>query len=396
VDAVAEVLARFHAAQGLGRPAPWSAEQWQARTAAPMRANFDGLRRAPPGCVPPEAVEEASRATEARLAECAPALERRRVEGRAVDGHGDVHLEHVWFEREGEPPHLIDCIEFDEDLRRVDAASEVAFLAMDLAYRGRRDLGERFLRRYAEHTDDYGLFEVVDLFAAYRAAVRAKVAALAAGEEEIEASQREAAAQSARRHLDLARALLVPASPGPLVLVCGTVGVGKSRVAGRLADATGGVVVGSDRTRKRLAGLGPTARAGDALYTPAHTERVYAALRERAAPVVASGRPALIDATFSLRAHREAAREEARRLGARFHVVHVECDARVARERLAARAARGDDPSDAGPDRVAPSRARFEPLEEVPREALHEVRTDRGAEALAASLAAAAEALRAG
>lgn len=395
LDAVADVLARFHAGQGLGRPAPWSAVAWQARTAAPMRANFETLRRAPAGTLPAEEVEAAARATEARLRALAPALEMRRVRGRAVDGHGDVHLEHVWFEDGDAPPRLIDCIEFDDDLRRVDVASEVAFLAMDLRYRGRDDLAARFLRRYAQEADDFHLFEVVDLFAAYRAGVRAKVAVLAAGEEEIEPAQREAAAQSGRRHLDLVGRLLAPRPPGALVLVCGTVGVGKSGVAARLADAVGGVVAGSDRTRKHLAGMEPTERAAEGgLYTPAMTDAVYRVLGERAVSVMRSGRAALLDATFARRAHRRAVGEQARRLGAAFHVVHVDCAPEVVRARLADRTTRGDDPSDAGPERVAPSRQAFEALEAGEADALHEVRTDRGEEALAHRLAAVAEALR--
>ena len=51
---------------------------------------------------------------------------------------------------------LIDCLEFRDDLRQVDAAAEVAFLAMDLRYRGRPKLAERFLRRYAPRLDSYG------------------------------------------------------------------------------------------------------------------------------------------------------------------------------------------------------------------------------------------------
>ena len=39
---------------------------------------------------------------ERALAERADALERRRVEGRVVEGHGDLHLDHVWFETDVE------------------------------------------------------------------------------------------------------------------------------------------------------------------------------------------------------------------------------------------------------------------------------------------------------
>ena len=49
------------------------------------------------------------------------------------------------------------CVEVK---RRIDAAADVAFLAMDLAYRGHAELAELFLGRYAEASDDYDLYRV--------------------------------------------------------------------------------------------------------------------------------------------------------------------------------------------------------------------------------------------
>jgi len=297
-----------------------------------------------------------------------------------VEGHGDVHLQHVWFEAGPEAPLLVDCIEFSAGLRRLDTASEVAFLAMDLAYRGRRDLGERFLRRYAERSDDFGLYGVVDLYAAYRAAVRGKVAGLAARDAAIAAAQRAAAEESAVRHLALAGGLLAEPPVGPLVLLCGTVGSGKSTVAQRLADRLGGAVIASDATRKRLAGLDPEARAGagegQGIYTPEWNEHTYAALLERAAPVLASGRPTLLDATFSAAADRRRARERAAALGAPAWLVEVRCGEAIARQRLSERASAGRDPSDAGPEQLAASLARFESPQEWPPEQRIAVHTD--------------------
>ena len=88
-----------------------------------------------------------------------------------MDGHGDLHLQHVWFETDASEPLVIDCLEFDAGLRRIDAAADIAFAAMDLAYRGRDDLAERFLRVYASERDDFDLYGVVDYFIGYRAAV---------------------------------------------------------------------------------------------------------------------------------------------------------------------------------------------------------------------------------
>jgi len=381
LDLVAERVARFHAEHGLGAPAPFSPQEWLARARAPVLANFDSLAEAKAAFAPPEALRSLRLRSERFLAERAAAFEARRRAGRAVDGHGDLHLQHVWFAGDARDPRVIDCLEFDEGLRRIDAASDVAFLAMDLAYRGERALAERFLRRYAREADDFDLYAVVDFFASYRAAVRAKVAALAARDPGIDPAQRERAGESARRHLELAAALLDPPRRAPLVLVGGVVGSGKTTLAEALADALGGVVVSSDRVRKRLAGLPATARRAEApgqgLYAPAVTEGVYAALLERAAPVLDAGRVAILDATWARAEHRERARRLAagRSVPARFLLAR--CAPEVARERLARRAARGRDASDAGPELHAASVRAFEPLAAWPERERAEVHTDR-------------------
>lgn len=375
LDAVADRLAAFHAAHGLGAPAPFAPDAWRARIEAPVRDNLRLLEPAAGRLFPRATRRQVERRARAFADAHAERFEARRREGRAVDGHGDVHLQHVWFEPGRPEPLLVDCIEFRDDLRRIDAAAEVAFLAMDLQYRGRARLAARFLRRYAAARDDFGLYGVLDYFVSYRAAVRAKVAALAADDEAIDPAQRAAAATSARRHLALAARALAPPRPGALVLMTGLVGSGKSSVAETLADAAGGVVVASDRVRKALAGLAATERGGAArgLYDDAATERVYEALLARAAPIVASGRVAILDATYALERHRAAAQAWARERGVAAAVVEARCKRETALERLAARAAAGDDPSDAGPERLAGSERRYEP----PRDGACVVETDR-------------------
>ncbi len=381
VAAIAARLPPFHDAHTLGSPAPWDAERWLARIAEPVRECFVVLGEG--DCMEAARVAAAAAQAEAALAAGAPHFERRRSDGRAVDAHGDLHLDHVWFEDDGDEPLLVDCLEFSEDLRRIDRASELAFLQMDLAYRGRADLGEFLLADYAGRTDDFGLFRVVDFFAAYRALVRAKVAALATGQATLSAAQRGDARASAVRHLELAESLLEPRSEGAIVLLCGTVGSGKSTVARRMAEAGQGVPVASDRVRKRLAGLEPTARTGagvdEGLYHPEQTRRVYEALFERAEDLVASGRTALLDASFTTRSQRAMARAWAEQRGVRARLIEVRCELEQARQRLEARARAGKDPSDAGPDFLATSLARFEPPEEWPVGDREVVRTDDAA-----------------
>lgn len=376
LDAVAERVAAFHEANRLGTPAPFEPADWLERITRPVADNFASLAEAPRGPIDPALLERARDAALRFERDHGGRFERRRREGRAVDGHGDLHLDHVWFEPGSEAPLLIDCIEFSERLRRIDAASDVAFLAMDLAYRERRAWSERLVRRYARASDDFDLYSVVDYFSAYRAGVRAKVAALSAAEPEIPEAQRRGARESAGRHLELAADALQRRGAGALLLVAGVVGSGKSTLAELAADALDGVVVASDRVRKRLAGLAPAERGGSELYTDDRIASVYTALLERAAPVVESGRVAILDATWARAAQREEAQRWAEARGTTLAVLEARCGKDETLARLARRSREGTDPSDAGPELYARSAGSFEPVREARHAVIHTDATD--------------------
>jgi len=380
IDRIAERLADFHSKHSLGRPAPFASDAWLSRTTAPARANFEALAGAPAELAPPREVEDvrglAAAFVETRRAD----FDARREAGRVVDGHGDLHCEHVWFERDDSEPLMIDCLEFRDDFRRIDAASDAAFLAMDLAYRRRNDLAARFLRRYARASGDYHLFSVVDYFLAYRALVRAKVASLVATDASMSPARRSAASESVRRHLDLAFAFLDKRQPGTLVVTCGTIGTGKTTVAEAMADATGGVVISSDRLRRESSsGAAPAAQApyGRSRYTDAARAAVYEHVFAEAGHVLRSGRVAILDATFSRRAWRGLAAECARRHGSEAALLEVVAPRERVIERLAARAAAANDASEAGPGLYDAMRAEFEDPGEWP--AQRKVRIDTSA-----------------
>ena len=378
LERVATRLARFHEEVGLGRPAPFSTEAWRERNVRPVLECVQPLDETQ--VLDPDRLARLEAIVHERVDALGPAFEARRLAGCAVDAHGDLHLDHVWFETDDAAPLMVDCLEFDEALRRIDRASEVAFLAMDLAYRGRNDLAELFLSTYAAESDDYDLYCVVDYYAAYRALVRAKVAALASNQESVDPAQREAARDSALRHVDLAERLLGSRGEGALLLTCGTVGCGKSSVARARARSAGGVLLSSDRLRKRLAGLDVTDHGerdvDGGLYAPERREAVYEAMLERAERVVASGRVAILDASFTRRADRDRARAWAEERGVEARLVEIRCDPKIAHDRLVARERAGDDPSDAGPDFLATSIERFEAPDEWPAADREVVRTD--------------------
>ncbi len=354
LEATARRIAAFHAQQRLGTPSPFTPEAWRDRIREPVEANFTSLEANRNQAVLDPDLEALRTRARGAFDRSLPSFEARRLAGRAVDGHGDLHLEHVWFEGDDATAHIIDCLEFDDELRRVDAASEVAFLAMDLGFRGRRDLAERWLSAYADAADDFHLYTVVDYFESYRAAVRAKVETIASRDPRIPEAERRAAAVRARERVAFATAALEERPAGRLYLVGGLIGAGKSSVARILAEATQGVVISSDRVRQHDAQARSQGGADGGFaagrYAPAARERIYDEMLLRAHAVVASGRPAVLDASWASARTRERVRRWALEQGSQSVFVEARCGKQETLARLARRQREGRDASEAGPE----------------------------------------------
>jgi len=386
IDAIARRIADFHRDNAL----PVASEERKPllleRTTRAVGDAFELAGRAAPEVIDPRRLATLRAATEGWFDENRALFEARIDAGRIVDGHGDLHLDHIYFESkpgstEADLPIVIDCVEFNAELRCVDVASEMAFPAMDLRYRGRPDLAERLLRQYALESDDYDLYRVVDYFQIYRALVRGGVAAVASADPTIDEKQRSAARASASRHFELAETLLPKDRASSVILTAGSVGTGKSSAAEFLADRLNGVVVASDAVRKHLAGIELRKDAGEAwgegIYDERWNDLVQRALLERARPVIESGRNVILDATFA----RRSARLDARRFAAEHELpiflVHCRCDEETVRDRLRERKSRGGAVSDAGPDDLTESVSRFEALSDWSDADLLEIDTGR-------------------
>jgi predicted kinase len=276
--------------------------------------------------------------------------------GSVRDGHGDLRLDQIYFDEQGRAS-ILDCIEFNDRFRFGDVASDIAFLAMDLENRNRRDLAEYFLAAYARAAGDFDLYLLVDFYESYRAVVRVKVAEIRGAREEAEAYFR--TAQHCLRR--------TPATPW-LVAVGGGIGTGKSTLANRLGEEFARPVIDTDRTRKQMAGLSPSRPGTEApwsgLYDKAHTDRVYGEALRRAGAVLASGRTVVVDATFRSRRHRLAAKKTAADHGARFLFVECRSDPEVCRERLRQRA-QGPGWSDGREEILEDFMRKWEPAEEL-------------------------------
>jgi uncharacterized protein len=334
-------------------------------------ANFTELRALPHQPLPEPLLLALAGAAGRAFAALRPRLLARAEAGHVVDGHGDLHARNICMT---EPPTVYDCIEFEPRFRIGDVATEIAFLVMDLRYRGAPALATAFARAYAGARGDAELPRLLPTLCSYRAMVRAKVAALAAGETELPAEERDRAAHSAVRHLLLAAALQLEAAAPGWIAVCGPPASGKSTLAQALAALAAWPTIATDLCRKQLAGLTETERAGPEHYTAEFSQRTYRKVFADAAAATAGGAPlVLLDGNFPTPAHRIELLAAAAAAGAQVFVVHVDIDAAAALARAQRRATDPQRVSDADPAVTSALHARFEPPgAEVP----HRIRVD--------------------
>ncbi|WP_322754026.1 AAA family ATPase [Frankia sp. Cas3] len=291
-------------------------------------------------------VDEIGRLARQYLAGREPLLARRQHDGRVRDGHGDLLAGDIFCLDDG--PRVLDCLEFDRRLRIGDVLADVAFLAMDLQRLGAPELATTFLAWYGEFSAETHPVSLAELYIAYRAFVRCKVACLrhAQGDREA-ANEARALAHLTLEHLRRGRV--------HLVLVGGLPASGKSTLASRLVDDTdGSVLLRSDVVRKELAGIpadqSAAAPVGAGIYTRAHTEATYDLLLTRARSALEHGETVVLDASWSSAADRARAARLAEETSADLIELRCEVSAEVAATRIARRRCTGGDASDATAD----------------------------------------------
>ena len=219
---------------------------------------------------------------------------------------------------------LLDCLEFDDQLRYVDRIDDAAFLAMDLEFLGRKDLGDYFLERYVAHSADSAPSSLRDFYIAYRAVVRAKVDCVRWLQGKSEA------VVDAARHLAIATRHLETGAIR-LALVGGNPGTGKSTLARALAERVGAQVISTDDVRRELRESGTV--TGDpgvlnaGLYSPDNVATVYEAALRRARVCLTEGQSVILDGTW----RDPQIRAQAHRLASETHSALVElmCTATV-------------------------------------------------------------------
>lgn len=124
--------------------------------------------------LPADVVIRTAAAQDAFLAREAGLLDARVDAGRIVEGHGDLRPEHICL---GPPPAIIDCVEFNREFRLLDAADELAYLAMECERLGAPSVGATLVAHYHVLADDHPPEPLIRFYGSVRAMLRAKLAA---------------------------------------------------------------------------------------------------------------------------------------------------------------------------------------------------------------------------
>ena len=143
--------------------------------------------------------------TDSFTKENTPLFQKRLVDGRIRDCHGDLHAAHICFTND---ICIYDCIEFNDRFRYCDVASEVAFLAMDLDHYGWTDLSLHFVSAYINRSQDKELSELLNFYKCYRAYVRGKVESFKLDDPHISDEEKARVLAVARRYFDLAESYI--------------------------------------------------------------------------------------------------------------------------------------------------------------------------------------------
>ncbi len=331
--------------------------------------------------IPEEAYRYLKEYTDTFLTEFDELFMARVTGGFIRDCHGDVHAEHIILPASGKKNtgketeiEIFDCIEFSERFRFSDTVAEIAFLSMDLDFRGRHDLARILEDSYFGATGDSRGRELINFYKSYRAYIRGKVEGLKFKEPEVAKSDKAEAFFNARHHFHLAlryaacciasrsanrssgvKAYHTEQCVEPmLIIVFGLSGTGKSTLAQRLSRLLGAAHISSDNVRKELAGLGASAHsyAGyeKGIYSPEFTKKTYEEIVLRAKETLGAGQACLLDATFLKKSQIDSARSLAG--GYPFHIIECSAPEEVILKRLSERvvkeSAAGGTLSDAG------------------------------------------------
>jgi len=166
---VGALLSRFYKQ---APPVEMTPAEYRRRLSADALANQRELAKPEYG-LPADLLESIIRTQLSYLKQEPGSFDDRIREGRIIEAHGDLRPEHICLENE---PVIIDRLEFNRDFRVLDAASDLAFLALECERLGAPWVSDLILDTYRDETGDHPPERLLAFYKNYHACLRAKIA----------------------------------------------------------------------------------------------------------------------------------------------------------------------------------------------------------------------------
>lgn len=126
----------------------------------------------------------------------------RVKKGKIKHCHGDFHPANVFVTPE---IYIFDGIVFNKRFPCSDVIAEIAFMAMDLDFHGRKDLAEIFVQEYQRLSEDEDIPKLLDFYKCYRAYIRGKINCFTSEDVNLTAAEKEKTIADAKRYFQLAK-----------------------------------------------------------------------------------------------------------------------------------------------------------------------------------------------
>lgn len=199
IDQIAKIIAEFHSKAETNKKI--SEIGSLATVKINWNENFEQTRKFVSKTISVEDFELISKKVTSFMKKNQVLFEKRTAEGKVRDCHGDIHSGNIFI---ADKIYIFDAIEFNERFRYSDVAADIAFLAMDLDFKGRGDLSDFLTKMYVKYSKDEELLQLLSFYKCYRAYVRGKVVGFKLDDPNVCDKEKWDAAQEAKAYMKLA------------------------------------------------------------------------------------------------------------------------------------------------------------------------------------------------
>ncbi len=126
----------------------------------------------------------------------------RVKKGKIKHCHGDFHSANVFVTPK---IYIFDGIVFNKRFPCSDVIAEIAFMAMDLDFHGRKDLAKVFMQEYQKLSQDEDIPKLLNFYECYRAYIRGKINCFTSEDANLSVKEKEKTINDAKKYFELAR-----------------------------------------------------------------------------------------------------------------------------------------------------------------------------------------------